>query len=240
VICESDHSPVAATIVTTVSPDFTQGNVSTAAIHNKCANGTTLTLPDPILVHDGEELMARQGATAVALALGPGVGALVGCRSGQRGPAAYLDPVCAGVPERREARQRQHRTSCFARTARAVVRSAGSNQANGESLRVLHPKEKHMQQTSAIIDPLDTTVVTAELVAKTIAGISTIGHARSVLERAGWRATIAANRITVGEEIIAQLIPAKTGTYGPITEHWIVHSLDGTPPVWIVGSDVRS
>jgi hypothetical protein len=97
-----------------------------------------------------------------------------------------------------------------------------------------------MQQTSAVIDPPDTTVVTAELVAKTIAGISTIGHARSVLERAGWRATIAANRITVDEEIVAQLIPAKTGTYGPITEQWIVHSLDGTPPVWIVGSDVRS
>jgi hypothetical protein len=49
VICDSDRSPVAATIVTTVSPDFTQGKVSTAAIHSKCANGTTLTLPDPIL-----------------------------------------------------------------------------------------------------------------------------------------------------------------------------------------------
>jgi hypothetical protein len=97
-----------------------------------------------------------------------------------------------------------------------------------------------MQQTSAAIDPEHTTEVTAELVAETIAGISTIGHARSVLERAGWRATIAANRITVGEEIIAQLIPAKTGTHGPITEQWIVHSLDGTPPVWIVGEDVRS
>jgi opacity protein-like surface antigen len=47
VICDSDHSPVAATIVTTVSPDFTQGKVSTAAIHSKCANGTTLT-PSPI------------------------------------------------------------------------------------------------------------------------------------------------------------------------------------------------
>ena len=49
VICDSDHSPVAATIVTTISPDFTQGTVSTAAIHSKCANGTTLTLRDPIL-----------------------------------------------------------------------------------------------------------------------------------------------------------------------------------------------
>jgi hypothetical protein len=94
--------------------------------------------------------------------------------------------------------------------------------------------------TQTAIDPSATAVLTAESVAKVIAGISTIGHARTVLERAGLRATVAANRITVGNEIVAQLIPARSGIYGPISEQWIVHSLDGARPVWIVGSELRA
>lgn len=94
--------------------------------------------------------------------------------------------------------------------------------------------------TQTAIDPSVTVVLTAEAVAKAIAGIATIGHARAVLERAGMRATVAANRITVGEAVVAQLIPAKAGLYGPVAEQWIVHSLDGTRPVWIVGSEVRA
>jgi hypothetical protein len=69
-----------------------------------------------------------------------------------------------------------------------------------------------------------------EQVAKMVAGISTIGHARTVLERAGWTATITANRITVNQEIEAQFIAVNGKTW------WQIYTADGTPPVWIVGA----
>jgi hypothetical protein len=76
-----------------------------------------------------------------------------------------------------------------------------------------------------------------ERVAKVVSGVSVIGKARNALEAAGWTATIAANRITVGEEVLAQFIPAESGTYGPINARWIIYSIAGTHPVWIVGGD---
>ena len=88
------------------------------------------------------------------------------------------------------------------------------------------------QQTTAVIDPPDRAVITTEQVAKTINGISAIGHARTVLERAGWTATITANRITVNQEVEAQFIAANGKTW------WQVHTADGTTPVWIVGTQV--
>ena len=99
----------------------------------------------------------------------------------------------------------------------------------------------HTQQTTAVINASDRAVITPDQVAKTIAGISVIGHARTVLEHAGWSATITGNRITVCEEVEAQLIPAKTGTtYGPIAAQWVVSVIDGSRPVWVVGTEVRS
>ena len=88
------------------------------------------------------------------------------------------------------------------------------------------------KQTTAVIDPPDRAVITTEQVAKTINGISAIGHARTVLERAGWTATITANRITVNQEVEAQFIAANGKTW------WQVYTADGTPPVWIVGAEV--
>ena len=56
-------------------------------------------------------------------------------------------------------------------------------------------------------EPLsDAGVITAELVAKTIASISLIGVARRTLEQAGYTAKILANRITVDGVIEAQLV----------------------------------
>jgi hypothetical protein len=94
--------------------------------------------------------------------------------------------------------------------------------------------------STAVIDPADRVMVTTEQVAKLVAGISIIGHARKILERAGWTVTLVANRITVEGEVIAQLIPAKIGTYGPLADQWIISAINDTPPVWIVGSEVRS
>jgi hypothetical protein len=76
-----------------------------------------------------------------------------------------------------------------------------------------------------------------ESVARVVSGVSVIGRARNALEAAGWTATIAANRITVDDEVLAQFIPAETGIFGPVNARWIVYSIAGTHPVWIVGGE---
>lgn len=76
-----------------------------------------------------------------------------------------------------------------------------------------------------------------ERVAKVVSGRSLIGEARHALHAAGWTATIAANRITVDEDVLAQLIPAKIGTYGLISARWVIYSIAEPQPVWIVGAE---
>ena len=76
-----------------------------------------------------------------------------------------------------------------------------------------------------------------ERVADVVSGFSVIGEARNALNAAGWTATITANRITVAEEVLAQFIPAKDGTFGRISASWIIYSIAGTHPVWIVGAE---
>jgi hypothetical protein len=73
-------------------------------------------------------------------------------------------------------------------------------------------------------------IITAELVAKTVAGVSQIGYARAALETAGWTAMIVANRITVEGVIEAMLISANGAGW------WQVYTADGAPPVWTVGT----
>lgn len=76
-----------------------------------------------------------------------------------------------------------------------------------------------------------------ERVANVVSGISVIGEARNALSTDGWRATIAANRITIGDEVLAQLIPAKAGRFGYVSARWVIYSTAGLHPVWIVGAD---
>lgn len=78
---------------------------------------------------------------------------------------------------------------------------------------------------------------TVERVAKVVSGMSVIGEARNALGAAGWTATITANRITVDDEVLAQLIPAKNGTFGLINARWIIYSITGADPIWIVGTE---
>ena len=78
---------------------------------------------------------------------------------------------------------------------------------------------------------------TIEKVGRVLSGISLIGEARNALERAGWRATIAANRVTVNEEVLAQLIPATVRSFGAVDAYWVIYAISGTRPVWIVGAD---
>jgi hypothetical protein len=83
---------------------------------------------------------------------------------------------------------------------------------------------------------LDATSMVEE-VAKVVSSIPVIGMARNALQVAGWTATIAANRITVDEGVLAQFIPATVGPFGPINARWIVYAADGTHPVWVVGAE---
>ena len=77
-----------------------------------------------------------------------------------------------------------------------------------------------------------------ERVARVVSGISVIGEARNALDAAGWTATITANRITVDEEVLAQFVPAKVGFFGLINASWIIYSIAGAHPVWIVGGEL--
>lgn len=82
-------------------------------------------------------------------------------------------------------------------------------------------------------NPPEEGMVTAEIVAKTIGGITTVGHARSMLQEAGWVATIVANRITVDRAVEAQLVSVNGKSW------WNVYAVDGTPPVWTIGATTQ-
>jgi hypothetical protein len=77
---------------------------------------------------------------------------------------------------------------------------------------------------------------TAEQVAVVIAGVPVIGRACEALVQAGWRASIAGNRITVNDEVLAQFIGARMGRNGGVDATWVIYAVAGTPPVWVVGA----
>jgi hypothetical protein len=76
-----------------------------------------------------------------------------------------------------------------------------------------------------------------EQVARVLAGIPAIGWACRALEEAGWHATIAGNRITVNYEVFAQFIAASVGQFGHVDASWVIYTVEGSRPVWIVGAE---
>jgi hypothetical protein len=83
----------------------------------------------------------------------------------------------------------------------------------------------------------DQNTVTAEQVARVVAGIPAIGEACEALKKAGWRASIAGNRITVDDDLFAQFIGTTAGAHGGVEARWVIYGIAGTPPVWIVGAE---
>jgi hypothetical protein len=83
----------------------------------------------------------------------------------------------------------------------------------------------------------DQNTVTAEQVARVVAGIPAIGEACEALKKAGWRASIAGNRITVDDDLFAQFIGATAGARGGVEARWVIYRIADTPPVWIVGAE---
>lgn len=95
-----------------------------------------------------------------------------------------------------------------------------------------------MQQTEqagvVVAGSPDGVNITMEQVANALNGISAIGHARTVLERAGFTAKITANRIAVNEDVSAQFMSVNGNTW------WQVYADDGTGPVCVVGASTLS
>lgn len=75
--------------------------------------------------------------------------------------------------------------------------------------------------------------------AEQVVGIPAIGEACGALKKAGWRASIAGNRITVNDEVLAQFIGASVGALGGIDARWVIYRIAGTFPVWIVGAEPK-
>ena len=82
-------------------------------------------------------------------------------------------------------------------------------------------------------------MLTAEQVAGVVAGIPAIGWACDALKKAGWRASIAGNRITVNDEVFAHFIGASVGALGGTDARWVIYRIVGTSPVWVVGAEPK-
>jgi hypothetical protein len=108
-----------------------------------------------------------------------------------------------------------------------------------EVLSRSHPEcdVDHQEPTDWTARPhTDEETPTAEQVAGVVAGIPAIGKACEALIRAGWRASIAGNRITVND-VFAQLIGGGLGPDSGVDATWVIYAIAGTPPVCVVGAE---
>jgi hypothetical protein len=71
---------------------------------------------------------------------------------------------------------------------------------------------------------------TAESLSGMISGISEIGHACTVLSQAGLEVKIMANKISINQDFVAQLLSSNGHSW------WVVFALDGSGPIWTVGA----
>lgn len=93
-----------------------------------------------------------------------------------------------------------------------------------------------MTMTSAITTAAEAGVgnsPSAKKVAALIAGVACIGTACETLRNAGWRSTIAGNRITVNDRVFARYIDAGADNDGA---RWLVYGIGDQPPVCIVAA----
>lgn len=73
---------------------------------------------------------------------------------------------------------------------------------------------------------------TVNQVAEVIDGIRTIGEACNSLTGAGWRATIAGNRITINDEVFAEYVSVGVGSADNRDATWMVYALGRALLVW--------
>lgn len=78
---------------------------------------------------------------------------------------------------------------------------------------------------------------TANQVAEVVVGNRTIGEACNALTRAGWRATIAGNRITVNEEVFAQYIGVSIGSADRRDATWVIYAPGHALSIWFTAAE---
>ena len=77
---------------------------------------------------------------------------------------------------------------------------------------------------------------TADGVAAVIAGVPSIGLARQAIEDAGWRSSVAGNRITVNDRVFARYIEQAGDQPDLADPRWVVYGIGERPVVRIVAS----
>ena len=80
----------------------------------------------------------------------------------------------------------------------------------------------------------DQNLLTAEEVAGVVSGIPTIGEACDALSKAGWRASIAGDRITVNDEVFAVFISGcRAGApLGDVGSRWMIYAITEVDRLW--------
>lgn len=78
--------------------------------------------------------------------------------------------------------------------------------------------------------------VSANEVADLIAGTSSIGYACAALRSAGWRATIAGNRITVNDEVFVHY----AGVANELRAAWMIYAVADPTPIWVAAGSLQS
>jgi hypothetical protein len=68
----------------------------------------------------------------------------------------------------------------------------------------------------------------AKQVARVVAATPAIGAACDALRKAGWRATIAGNRITVEDSVFAQFVGTAVDSLGGVHARWMVYGIADT------------
>ena len=84
------------------------------------------------------------------------------------------------------------------------------------------------------VPSVEVEVLTPELVAKVIAGTAMVGEALRALQDQGWTASLTGQRITVDNTIEAVLHGSNGQSW------WNIFAMDGSPPVWAVGTRLAS
>ena len=126
--------------------------------------------------------------------------------------------------------------STVARTSlTAITSSAGSR-----GLRCAETGNRHRDAIPvAVGSPTEKIPPSAERVARVVEAIPAIGAACDALRKAGWRATIAANRITVEDAVFVQFIGTSVDALGDAHARWMVYGIAGTAADGMRGSPRR-
>lgn len=118
----------------------------------------------------------------------------------------------------------EHRVACSSLTQMRESATARIDISSGlEAARVLNDEDARVREPSAI----------ASQVAGVMVGIATIGQARDALRQAGFDASIAGNRISVGKNLSVQYLGVSRSAVGSADPVWVVFASASEPPTFV-------